>query len=65
MPRPDAFPGAMPANVQSDPLAAIPLRTWRRRPSGAFVLVMTHSHALDLAIVGARAGDEPRSPMSG
>jgi xanthine dehydrogenase accessory factor len=49
-PRPDAFPAAMPANV--DPvMAANPVAELETAPPGTFVLVMTHSHALDLAIV--------------
>lgn len=54
-PRPDAFPAAMPRDVRvmKDPLVAL-----AGAPDGGFVLVMTHSHALDLEIVdGAlRAG---------
>lgn len=52
-PRPDAFPQHVPANVrclQPDDTPA----TLDGAPSGSFVLVMSHSHALDLAIV-ARA----------
>ena len=50
--RADAFPAAMPASVH-------PLRSTdtaselSRAPDGAFVVVMTHSHAQDLAIVHA------------
>jgi xanthine dehydrogenase accessory factor len=50
--RPEAFPTVMPGNVD-------PVRTRdsaaeiAAAPSGAFILVMTHSHALDLDIVAA------------
>ena len=51
--RSEAFPGAVPANVAvvhaGDPAAAA-----AQAPTGAFVVVMTHSHAMDLAIT-ARA----------
>jgi xanthine dehydrogenase accessory factor len=49
-PRPGAFPDEVPANVSvftdSDPVRFI-----ERAPAGAFVAVMTHSHALDLDLV--------------
>jgi xanthine dehydrogenase accessory factor len=49
-PRPQAFPAHVAANVRldgrPDPAAAL-----AEAPDGAFVVVMTHSHALDLAIV--------------
>ena len=55
-PRPDAFPAHVPGNVtlrrSEDPAASLP-----EAPAGAFVLVMTHSHPLDLALVGAALGD--------
>lgn len=48
--RADAFPSAMPANAEprlaSDPPAEI-----AKAPDDAFILIMTHSHPLDLAIV--------------
>ncbi len=51
--RSEAFPAAVPANVsidqRPDPAAAV-----AQAPAGTFVLVMTHSHAMDLAIA-ARA----------
>ncbi|MFO1149235.1 MAG: xanthine dehydrogenase accessory protein XdhC [Alsobacter sp.] len=54
-PRPDAFPTHAPANVtaalEADPAAAL-----AKAPPGALLLVMTHSHALDLAIVEAALG---------
>ncbi|MBM6594665.1 xanthine dehydrogenase accessory protein XdhC [Microvirga pudoricolor] len=47
--RPEAFPAHIPANVRllagSDPVAEV-----NRAPPGSLVLVMTHDHALDLAI---------------
>lgn len=50
--RPDAFPRHVPANVtlsgEPDPKAAL-----AAAPDGAFVLAMTHSHPLDLAVVAA------------
>ncbi len=62
-PRPDAFPTHVPGNVVAhrldDPLAAI-----SDAPPGSFVLVMTHSHQLDLALVGAALADE-RFPYVG
>src|SRR5205085_11678013 len=48
--RPDAFPSAVPANVEPV-FAASPGQELAKAPDQAFVLVMTHSHALDLAIV--------------
>jgi xanthine dehydrogenase accessory factor len=51
-PRREAFPAATPGNVRCvhlpDPAAAL-----AGAPADAFVLVMTHSHALDLALVHA------------
>ena len=50
--RADAFPAAAPANVRSlhsaDPAGEV-----ARAPSGALIVVMTHSHARDLAVVHA------------
>ena len=50
--RPDAFPAFTPGNTTarsfSDPAAEL-----ATAPDGTFVLVMTHSHQLDLAIVNA------------
>ena len=55
-PRPDAFPGFVPGNVTAvataDPAAAL-----ADAPAGSFVLAMTHSHALDLAVVHAALAD--------
>ena len=51
-PRADAFPAAVPGNVVcrqvADPAAAL-----EGAPEGACVLIMTYSHALDLAITEA------------
>jgi xanthine dehydrogenase accessory factor len=62
-PRPDAFPSHIPANVialrAEDPGAVL-----GRAPEGAFVLAMTHSHPLDLAVVAAALA-EPRFPYVG
>lgn len=49
-PRPDAFPALVPANCRCVHQADAP-EALGAAPDGAFVLVMTHSHALDLAIV--------------
>ena len=55
--RPDAFPTHVPANVVAkcvdDPVAAI-----QDAPIGSFVLIMSHSHPLDLALVGAALSDQ-------
>ena len=50
--RADAFPGAVPANVRSLH-STDPAREVARVPDGALIVVMTHSHARDLAIVHA------------
>jgi len=58
--RPDAFPRHVPGNValsrEPDPEAVL-----AAAPDGAFVLAMTHSHPLDLAVVAAalKAGRFP------
>jgi xanthine dehydrogenase accessory factor len=56
-PRLEAFPAAMPANVRAvhllDPAAAL-----AGVAAGGFVLVMTHSHALDLEIIHAALAAE-------
>jgi xanthine dehydrogenase accessory factor len=56
-PRPDAFPTYVPANVTlrrlDDPAGAL-----ADVAAGAFVLVMTHSHPLDLALVDAALRDD-------
>src|SRR5581483_12098851 len=62
-PRPDAFPAMAPANVTlrqaDDPAAAL-----QAAPDGAFVLIMSHSHQLDLALTVAALAD-PRFPYVG
>jgi xanthine dehydrogenase accessory factor len=62
-PRPDAFPAYVPSNVSlkhfDDPAAVL-----GSAKDGSFVLVMTHSHPLDLAIVHAALLDE-RFPYVG
>ncbi len=47
-PRPDAFPGAVPSNVTLAASADL-----AEAPEGSFVFIMSHSHALDLAIADA------------
>ena len=56
--RKDAFPPAVPANVATL-RAGDPATEAARAPKGAYILVMTHSHARDQAIVEAvlRRGD--------
>jgi xanthine dehydrogenase accessory factor len=51
-PRAEAFPAHVPANVAAC-IVANPAARLAAAPDGAFVLVMTHSHALDLDIVAA------------
>jgi xanthine dehydrogenase accessory factor len=46
--RPDAFPPFIPDNAV--PIRADPLDVLRHAPGGAIVLIMTHSHPLDLAL---------------
>ncbi|MDD9983650.1 MAG: xanthine dehydrogenase accessory protein XdhC, partial [Gammaproteobacteria bacterium] len=50
--RADAFPSVVPGNVRSV-RSADPAGEVTRAPDGAFVVVMTHSHARDLAVVHA------------
>jgi xanthine dehydrogenase accessory factor len=51
-PRPNAFPAHVPASATC--LAeADPARLLERAPDGAFVAIMTHSHALDLDVATA------------
>jgi len=59
----DAFPAAMPANVEPV-LSFNPVLELDSAPEGTFLLVMTHSHALDLAIVEQGLRDE-RFPYVG
>jgi xanthine dehydrogenase accessory factor len=51
-PRPTAFPPHIPSNVTCVADAA-PALLVARAPDGAFIAVMTHSHALDLDVVAA------------
>jgi xanthine dehydrogenase accessory factor len=62
-PRPDEFPKLTPANVAMV-AAADPPSELKQAPDGALVAVMTHSHALDLAIV-AEALAQGRFPYVG
>lgn len=55
-PRPDAFPAYLPANVEARRLND-PERALATAAAGAFVLVMSHSHQLDLALVAAAFAD--------
>ena len=50
-PRPDAHPRAVPRNVT--PVAADPVAQLRDVPAGSLVFIMSHSHALDLALTDA------------
>ena len=56
-PRPDAFPAYLPRNVSAvrldDPLAAL-----KSAPAGSFLVIMTHSHPLDLALVSAALAED-------
>ena len=55
-PRPDAFPSHTPMNVTLRQLDA-PEVALAEAGTGTFAVVMTHSHALDLALVGAALRD--------
>ncbi|MCC6949019.1 MAG: xanthine dehydrogenase accessory protein XdhC [Bradyrhizobiaceae bacterium] len=61
--RADAFDGARTLGAQTT-ISALPESELRDAPNGAFIIVMTHSHALDLAIVAAALPD-PRFPYVG
>jgi xanthine dehydrogenase accessory factor len=50
-PRPEAFPAAMPQNVNA--FAGEPLAIVASAPQGALAFIMSHSHALDLTIADA------------
>ncbi|MFT3989681.1 xanthine dehydrogenase accessory protein XdhC [Aestuariivirga sp.] len=50
-PRPNAFPAAVPSNVTLS--AADPVREATEAEKGSFAFIMSHSHALDLAITDA------------
>ena len=54
-PRPDAFPGLPAGQRVAAPARTIPTDAFAEAAAGSFVLVMTHSHQLDLAVVHARA----------
>jgi xanthine dehydrogenase accessory factor len=56
-PRPDAFPAFVPANVSLRGFPE-PSDAFADAKPGTFVLVMTHSHPLDLALVHAALGDD-------
>jgi xanthine dehydrogenase accessory factor len=62
-PRPDAFPAHVPGNATTR-RADNPVPALADAPHGAFVLVMTHSHQLDLAVVAAALADD-RFPYVG
>jgi xanthine dehydrogenase accessory factor len=62
-PRPDAFPAHVPANATCV-AEADPANVLDAAPPGALVCVMSHSHALDLAVVSAALPD-PRFPFVG
>ena len=55
-PRPDTFPAYVAANVATVGVS-YPLMALTGAPAGSFVLAMTHSHALDLAVVHAALAD--------
>ena len=54
--RESAFPRAVPSNV-TIVHATTPVAALRHAPQGTFVVVMTHNHALDLAIVNGALPD--------
>jgi xanthine dehydrogenase accessory factor len=54
--RPDAFEGARTLGAKTA-VSALPESELRNAAQGSFVLVMTHSHALDLALVTAALPD--------
>ena len=55
-PRPDAFPSHVPTNVSLHRTER-PAALFAGASAGAFVVVMTHSHALDLDLVAASLRD--------
>jgi xanthine dehydrogenase accessory factor len=61
--RPDAFDGARTLGAHTS-VSALPESEFHGAPSGTFVIVMTHSHALDLALVAAALPDR-RFPYVG
>ncbi|MEX0589621.1 MAG: xanthine dehydrogenase accessory protein XdhC [Xanthobacteraceae bacterium] len=54
--RPDAFDGARTLGAHTV-VSALPESELRDAPTGSFVIMMTHSHALDLALVAAALPD--------
>ncbi|HVR67140.1 MAG TPA: xanthine dehydrogenase accessory protein XdhC [Verrucomicrobiae bacterium] len=54
--RPEAFPARLPANAYSV-VSASPVGEVAVAPAGSFVLIMSHSHALDLDITHAALAD--------
>ena len=56
-PRPDAFPSHVPGNVTLRQLTE-PATALDAMPSGSFVMVMSHSHQLDLTLVHAALADD-------
>lgn len=62
-PRADALPAFVPGNAAARALAD-PTEALAEEPAGSFVLVMTHSHQLDLALVAAALADD-RFPYVG
>jgi xanthine dehydrogenase accessory factor len=54
--RPDAFDGARTLGAHTV-VSALPESELRDAPKGSFALIMTHSHALDLALVTAALPD--------
>jgi xanthine dehydrogenase accessory factor len=62
-PRPDAFPAFVPQNVSLRDFPD-PADAFADAAAATFVLVMTHSHQLDLALVHAALGDD-RFPYVG
>jgi xanthine dehydrogenase accessory factor len=51
-PRPPSFPSHVPGNVTCR-AGAEPVRLLDKAPDGAFIAIMTHSHALDLDVAAA------------
>lgn len=62
-PRPEQFPAHVPANVTTGTLGD-PATALANATDGAFVLIMSHSHQLDLALTAAALG-EGRFPYVG
>jgi xanthine dehydrogenase accessory factor len=62
-PRPDQFPAYVPDNVTPRPLDNASA-AFSAAPAGAFVLIMSHSHQLDLELTAAALMDD-RFPYVG